>query len=1222
MNVRTIALLLFSTLLLAGGLWSRSHYSGRYRQDLLTSIQKNLDREFALVDQEAARLLADSLAASSLEWDKTKHFFIHVNNNRIKSWNRSYYVPDLTSLSSADSITFLRAVRGDFLVKKWQALDGSSLFCVLKLTDRYPIINNFLSVQWEPSIFPVKDIQIVSALAKTGDALLVEGHTLFRILPGKPEVHENNLSFALLVSGLLLLLTAVWKIKRLLEKLIGFEAAFATLFLAFLGIRYGMIMINLPALYFPSDVFDPKKFASSSLNASMGDLLFNSLALLLLVVYLFRHFIKFRLVSWLLQRSGLQRYVAAIACLLLCFFALLFPFDFIETIYHNSTLSFASVQSLSMDAVRIIALGAVLTGCITSFLFIHLFFSLSIHLFKKGNRRFFIGVTIASALFILQFYMLGRNLWVTLVLAIVLFSVLKVSEIYKGMFRFSFRLFIYLIFSLIIYSFQNAWAVRLFHIEKQVQDQFRFGKDFLTERDVLGEYLLDQTRQRIKKDQFIQMRMASPFLNKTAVIDKVRRVHLSNYFDRYEIGVATWNQEEKPTETALNELDSISFGPKNFRLTGYEGISYANAADGATIKHYHMTVPIYYQRPVGIIELDLSLKRVIPDNVYPELLVDNRFKQIYRNRNFSYAVFTDGKLATSSGSFNYGRDFGIERIKNPALYDHGMADSNYYHIGIEEPDGSVAIVSVITYSWFYFIASFAFWFVLGLIVLFAWQGASGAYSFIRGENVNYATRIQLFIFLAFLLPVLAVSITTLTMIGRSNEESIQNDYLERSGTVSQRLTAVISTDSATIQNQASLEKWIEENAAASKLDISVYSPDGLLMATSQPALFDNQLISPLISRAAWEKIVLLGEIQTVTDEQIGRLQYSCAYSAVLSPRSGKLLGIVGLPFFESAAFLEKSQSLILSNILIVFVVVFILFSLLSFWASSSLTFPIRFITKTLSLTTLTGENKPLQWKSSDEIGTLVKEYNKMVGNLEESKQALARSEKETAWREMAKQVAHEIKNPLTPMKLTLQQMEQGLKSGNLPPEKSQKSVDVLLKQVDILNEIAASFSSFASMPAAFPQKVDINELLQSVVDLFGAETNGKVMYMASLPSYIVSVDKTAFSRAISNIIINALQAKKEGQVDLEVTILTNITNKVAITSIHDNGKGMDADVREKVFEPQFTTKHSGSGLGLAMTKQIVMQAGGKIWFESTMDKGTTFYIELPLVDEHRPFQAQ
>src|SRR5204862_602526 len=173
----------------------------------------------------------------------------------------------------------------------------------------------------------------------------------------------------------------------------------------------------------------------------------------------------------------------------------------------------------------------------------------------------------------------------------------------------------------------------------------------------------------------------------------------------------------------------------------------------------------------------------------------------------------------------------------------------------------------------------------------------------------------------------------------------------------------------------------------------------------------------LMNRRAWKLIVLEKDERTVTEEQIGRLKYNCAYSAIQSPETGELQAIVALPFFDSATFLQRSQGLILSNILIVFVVVFILFSLLSCWASSSLTFPIRFITRTLGQTTLTGINKPLKWNSSDEIGTLVNEYNRMVQNLEESKSALAQTEKETAWREMARQVAHEIKNPLTPMKL-------------------------------------------------------------------------------------------------------------------------------------------------------------------------------------------------------------
>jgi two-component system nitrogen regulation sensor histidine kinase NtrY len=1211
MNVRTLGLLLLSLLLVSGGLWIRSYYTFRFHEQLIRAIQKNIDNELLIVDKEAGELLGD-LAMSSPAWDRATHFFIHVDSNQMVGWNRTDFLPDLVSITTTDTITYLKSVRGDMVVRKWAVRDGSSLFCVLKLTDQYPIINNFLSAQWESAIFPAREIRIVDPITPSGNPVFVNGRVLFKIWPPKPEVHESIWSFTLLLTGLLAFLTFVWRFRQWMQKAMGYDAAFLGMLLVFLALRYGMIAVNFPALYYASDVFDPKKFASSSLNASLGDLLFNSVALLILVVYFFLNFRKFRVVHYFLNQTGLPRYLLGSVCLLLCFYAFLFPFDFIETIYHNSTLAFDGTQSLSLDSVRLSALCAVLTGCISSFLFIHAVFSLSTHLFDKKNRLFFSALFLASILFILQFYWLDRNLWVTMILGIIFFSGVKISGMNRGVFRFSFRLFVYLIFSLILYSFQNAWAVRIFYKEKQTQDQIRFGKDFLTERDVLGEYLLNQTRQRIQRDQFIQVRMASPFLNKTAVVDKVRRVHLSNYFDRYETKIMTWNEEE--SGGAKHGFDSVTTKQGSFLPTGYEGISYASAADGTTVKQYHVKAPIFYQRPVGVVELDLSLKRVIPDNVYPELLVDNRFKQIYRNRNFSYAVFTDEKLATSSGPFNYERDFSIDWIGRHSLYDKGLTDGNYNHIGIEETDGSVAIVSALTYSWFYFITNFSFWFVLGLVLLFTWLGAYGVYTYLIGENVNYTTRIQSFIFLSFLLPVLAVSITTLTLIGRSNEETIRKDYLERSGTVSQRLTSVMSADSASVWNQANIEKWIVENAASSRIDISVYSPNGILVATSQPALFDNQLISPLISREAWKKIVLQGEAQTVTDERIGSLPYSCAYSAIVSPGSGKLEGIVGLPFFESAANLEKSQALILSNILIVFVVVFVLFSFLSFWASSNLTFPIRFITKGLSQTTLAGENKPLRWRSSDEIGTLVKEYNKMVGNLDESKKALARSEKEAAWREMAKQVAHEIKNPLTPMKLTLQQMEQALSSGTLPEEKTKKSVDVLLKQVEMLNEIAESFSSFANMPSPSPQKVNFHELLQSTVNLFGAESAGKVSYYPGDPSFVVLVDRTSFSRAISNIIINALQAKRDGQTDLEVSIRTHAQGDTVVIAIQDNGKGMSDEVMKKAFQPQFTTKHSGSGLGLAMAQQIARQAGGKISFESVQDKGTTFFVELPLAD--------
>jgi nitrogen fixation/metabolism regulation signal transduction histidine kinase len=239
----------------------------------------------------------------------------------------------------------------------------------------------------------------------------------------------------------------------------------------------------------------------------------------------------------------------------------------------------------------------------------------------------------------------------------------------------------------------------------------------------------------------------------------------------------------------------------------------------------------------------------------------------------------------------------------------------------------------------------------------------------------------------------------------------------------------------------------------------------------------------------------------------------------------------------------------------------------------------------------------------------------MVENLEDSKRALAQSEKETAWREMAKQVAHEIKNPLTPMKLTLQQLENALQSGDLSMDKAKKSVGVLLKQVEILNSISISFSTFANMPAPSPQVVDLWQLLSGSVMLFDAADEGSVRLLPVGRALKVSVDPISFSRVVSNVIINALQSKRDGQEDFGVSIDLSEKANYAVIAVRDNGKGMSQEVQEKIFEPHFTTKKSGSGLGLAMAKQIVTQAGGRIGFESVLNQGTTFLIELPLLSD-------
>ncbi|MBL7849167.1 MAG: HAMP domain-containing histidine kinase [Cyclobacteriaceae bacterium] len=1203
MRVRPLYLFLLADIILASGIFLRSRYSDQFPSSLAGQVANNIEAEYRKIETEVLSLLPDSVTMRSSAWDRADHFFLRTDSSGIIAWNQNQYIPEPSTWKGPDTLTFLSNQRGDFLIRKWPCTAGN-VVNVLTLRSRYPIANGFLTPRLNPDIFPVRDLNVVAANESAGDEVRLNGITLFRVVAGPAEAHDSSWSFAILIAGLGLLLYSIHRISRGLREWLGPEVTLVGLLASLYAVRWGMVKAGIPALFFQSDIFDPRVFASSELNASMGDLFFNGLCVFILVLYLVRHFSGMRSIRWLLQQHQVIRFVSGSFFLLLALLGLLLSYNFIEVIYHNSSQSLDITQSISFSIVRLTAFLSVLIGTISAFLFIHITVSIARHLLFDRRDVFALALALAAGLFMWQYELTGNNNVISLITGLVMLSLIRLLNFDRLEFSFSFPLFLYLVFSLTLFSIHHSIAVRGFHMERLGRDQLRYAKDFLTERDVLGEYLLDQARQRIAADPFVQTRMASPFFSRNSVVERVRRVHVNRYFDRYEVVITTRSTADS------NFADSPDAG--KFRPTGYASIWYSANAAGDALKRYHVSIPIVYQRLVGYVEIDLVLKRLLPDNVFPELLVDNRFSQLYRNRDFSYAIFQDGKLTNSFGAFNYERDFQQSQLSNQSLFAGGLTLGSFEHQGIDNGDGMVAVVSAPSYGVSAVITNVSFWFVLGLTFLFTVQGVFGAWALAAGRQFAFTARIQLYLFLAFVLPMVAVSVTTLTLMARTNEEGTTKEFLDRSTHAASRLSAFLSE--AADPGSGRLETWAVENSQYVETDISVYSPAGTLVATSQPSLFENQLLAEHMNREAFRKIVLQGERQAVTNEQIGSLQFNSAYAAVLSPQTGKLEAILSLPFFESATYVQREQFLVVSTILQVFLLAFLVFTVLSFMAADRLAFPFRLMARTLRHTTLAGQNQPLTWKASDEIGMLVGEYNRMVSNLEDSKQALARSEKESAWREMAKQVAHEIKNPLTPMKLTLQQLEKGLREGTVDASKIRKSLDVLLQQVEILNAIASSFSGFARMPAPSPERAEVGKLVAEAVSLFASGEQGQLNYVPAADPLWISIDPKSFNRAISNILINAFQAKSPDR-ELIVTLSTSREGNQAKVEIRDNGRGIPDEVRERIFQPQFTTKESGSGLGLYMARQFVVQAGGKIWFESVKGQGTAFFLEFPLLEE-------
>jgi nitrogen fixation/metabolism regulation signal transduction histidine kinase len=260
------------------------------------------------------------------------------------------------------------------------------------------------------------------------------------------------------------------------------------------------------------------------------------------------------------------------------------------------------------------------------------------------------------------------------------------------------------------------------------------------------------------------------------------------------------------------------------------------------------------------------------------------------------------------------------------------------------------------------------------------------------------------------------------------------------------------------------------------------------------------------------------------------------------------------------------------------------------------------------------ENKQIEWKNNDEIGQLVQRYNEMLKEIEGNAKKMASSEREGAWREMAKQVAHEIKNPLTPMKLQVQMLQKSWREKDPRlDEKFERVCALLLERMDAMAEMAIQFSSFSKMPKTEIKAVLLSDVLKDMVDLQTGDDYFTIEVNEFEP-FIVEVDKEQLSRVFTNLIQNARQAIPEGEKG-KLSINVVESENQLICSFADNGSGVSSENAENIFAPNFSTKNSGMGMGLAICKKIIESFNGSMSFISIENKGATFYVVLPLVKD-------
>jgi len=354
------------------------------------------------------------------------------------------------------------------------------------------------------------------------------------------------------------------------------------------------------------------------------------------------------------------------------------------------------------------------------------------------------------------------------------------------------------------------------------------------------------------------------------------------------------------------------------------------------------------------------------------------------------------------------------------------------------------------------------------------------------------------------------------------------------------------------------------------------------------------------------------EIQFFQKEKIGNLNYISSYIPINSMK-GDSYGYLNIPFFTSQNLLRQEISNFLITIINLNAFIFLLAGIVSLFITNRIANSFSIITEKMQKVNLGKVNEPIKWNRNDEIGALVIEYNKMMAKLEESAAILAKTEREGAWKEMARQVAHEIKNPLTPMKLSMQYLQKSIDndSPNIIPLAKNVS-ETLIQQIDHLSNIANAFSQFANIGEAKKELFDINEVLKNVSMLHELNESLEIKKILIDTPSMVKADKTQINRLFTNLLLNAIQSIPEHRLP-QISIKQEIKSEKIIIAVSDNGLGISEEVKYNIFAPNFTTKTSGTGLGLAMCKRIVEQSDGEIWFETELGVGTTFFVELPLV---------
>lgn len=1162
---------------------------------------------------------------SLLEQMAKEEFAVYLlNGDSIIAWNHNQIrIPPkwLPSQLHAEGPIFASSRNGFFSLYYRDivlANDTLTLLAAVPIKKMFPLESPYLASGFTADLLIPTSIELSS-----GEGVPVknsQGQVFCFIKSDQGLMDPVRQTWVLICFALAFLLLGISfnKVAIIIGKKYRYLYGLSIVLLTALGIRHAILRL----LFGEANVWNlfTADLAPDHWNKSLLDIVISSLLLFWSATFCHREFVAF----YPIPKPKWGRWLMAGSAFLLILTALTLTNLQFKNLIEHSGLEFDFHIIFNLDSSSFVAICCLLLILIALFFFSHRLILSVFELALNRRARFLVALaTMAISLPILEQLNLPLDAFILCFTSLIFIVILelfienKISSLTS------------LVFWLFLCAGYAAILLYQYKLEKDLDTQLAYAQALATPSDLIAEPQIFLLGKEVVRDTNILGQLARsspdsvfPAQAWRALIDQ-KLIEKNYLFNNYKYDFFIFQEGGNPIY--FSETNAKTIWKRYQDTTSYEATSFENlylipSYDEVSNYLYIDTISVRGPADPLTYILSFKFKEPTPSKVYTELLLDAPYKNLRELQRFDYAVFQGRRTIFFNGNPTEELLLQAQKLKAHTWDDSFTSTrSDIYYKG--DHNLSVVIGKAIggyTKPWSLFSYLFALFILMVLVIAlfdFWFPSLPPKLGFrLRGRQ-SLRNRIQLAVIALVLGSFIIIGLVTVTFFSRSSDNYHSSRLNRKVSTIQQDIQRDLAKYPRNWPSAFNLEALVVAISNIHNMDINYFDLNGRLLSSSTRFIFDRNIVAPLMNPIALKALKQPTVTSIYIDEEIGGLAYRSAYVPL---RNGQreIVAYLGLPYYSEGRNLRTDLYDFMGTLLNVYVLLLLVAGVIAIVVANSVTNPIAKIGEKLSRFEL-GQSEPLEWKNKDEIGQLIAEYNQMIRKLEESTAKLKQSEREGAWREMAKQVAHEIKNPLTPMKLSIQHL---MRVQQTQPERAaemmEKVAGNLIEQIENLSRIASEFSNFAKMPRANRQVLRLNEVINSVYQIFRKTPDDSVLLYMELQEEPIEVfaDKGQIIQVLNNLIKNAIQAipdDRQGKISLQLLRKED----TAFILVEDNGSGIPKAMLEKVFSPNFTTKTSGMGLGLAISKNIIDATGGQIYFTTKANQGTTFYIELPIYKE-------